>query len=279
LPDGKSARRVAELLEQRGREPFFLAVGFISTHFPLLAPRKYFDLYDVEDLQSPAEPPGDRDDIPHIALRPGANVRVRPSDRPSVLKAYLACVSFMDAQVGVLLDAMDRLDLWKNTVVVFWSDQGFHLGEHGGLFRKGTLFEETTRVPLILVTPEMSQRGVPTEELVELVDLYPTLLELSRLPGVDGLEGTSLVPLLRDPETPIKNAAFSVVHRPVGLGRPVRTDRFRYTEWPDGSVELYDAWTDPQDHENLARYPVHAPTIEKMRDLLRDGYRSAFATP
>jgi arylsulfatase A-like enzyme len=174
---------------------------------------------------------------------------------------------------------MDRLDLWKNTIVVFWSDHGFHLGEHEGLFRKGTLFEETTRVPLVIVAPEMNHRGVPTEQLAELVDLYPTLTELSRLPGVDGLEGTSLVPLLRDPEIPIKTAAFSVVHRPSGLGRSVRTDRYRYTEWPDGSAELYDQWTDPQDHTNLVEYPVHSPTIERMKRLLREGYRSALATP
>jgi uncharacterized sulfatase len=279
LPDGKSARRGAELLEQHRNEPFFIAIGFIGTHFPLLAPRKYFDLYDVESRQSPADPPGDRDDIPRIALSPGANVRVLPSDHPSVRRAYLACVSFLDAQVGILLDTMDRLDLWKDTIVVFWSDHGFHLGEHGGLFRKGTLFEETTRVPLVIVTPEMHRRGVPTEKLAELVDLYPTLLELARLPEVEGLEGTSLVPLLRDPEAPIKTAAFSVVHRPEGLGRSVRTDRFRYTEWPDGSVELYDGWTDPQDHTNLAEFPVHSPTIETMKRFLREGYRSALATP
>jgi uncharacterized sulfatase len=279
LPDGKSARRVAELLEQHRSEPFFIAVGFISTHFPLLAPRKYFDLYDMDAIRSPGEPPGDRDDIPRIALSPGANVKVHPSERPSVSRAYLACASFLDAQVGVLLDSMDRLDLWKNTIVVFWSDHGFHLGEHEGLFRKGTLFEETTRVPLVIVAPEMNHRGVPTEQLAELVDLYPTLTELSRLPGVDGLEGTSLVPLLRDPEIPIKTAAFSVVHRPSGLGRSVRTDRYRYTEWPDGSAELYDQWTDPQDHTNLVEYPVHSPTIERMKRLLREGYRSALATP
>jgi uncharacterized sulfatase len=279
LPDGKSARRVAELLGQRRSDPFFIAVGFISTHFPLLAPKKYFDLYDMEAIQSPSEPPDDREDIPRIALSPGANVKVRPSERPAVARAYLASVSFMDAQVGVVLEAMDRHDLWKNTIVVFWSDHGFHLGEHGGLFRKGTLFEETTRVPLVIVTPEMNRRGVPTEQLAELVDLYPTLAELARLPDVKGLEGTSLVPLLRDPETPIKTAAFSVVHRPSGLGRSVRTDRFRYTEWPDGSVELYDQWTDPQDHTNLAQYPVHGATAETMKRLLRDGYRAALATP
>jgi uncharacterized sulfatase len=279
LPDGKTARRAAEILEEHRAEPFFLAVGFISSHFPLVAPAKYFELYDAESMPGPKDVEGDRDDIPHVALRPGANVRVNPGERPSVARAYSACVSYMDAQLGVLMETMDRLDLWKNTIVVFWGDQGFHLGEHGGLFRKGTLFEESTRVPLTIVAPEMEQRGAATERIAELADLYPTLLELSRLPPLDGLEGTSLVPLLRDPARSVKKGAFSVVHRPSGLGRSVRTERYRYSEWPDGSAELYDHWSDPEELFNLAAYPAHAPVVSELKTLLDGGYRKALVSP
>lgn len=277
--DGKTARRVAELLEQHRNERFFVAAGFLRPHFPLLAPQKYFDLYDAESIQFQPSPVDDRDDIPRIALRPGANVAVEPSERAAVLRAYYACVSFMDAQVGVLLETMDRLDLWRDTIVVFWSDHGFHLGEHGGLWRKSTLFEESTRVPLLFVAPGMKQAGVPTRHLAELVDIYPTLLELCNLPWVEGLEGASLVPLLRNPEQPIKTAAFSVVQRLSGLGRSVRTDRYRYTQWPDGSRELFDHESDPEEYINLEQFPVHSRTVAEMKALLRNGYRSALNQP
>jgi uncharacterized sulfatase len=232
-------------------------------------------MYSLDNLESNEGPPNDRDDIPRAALRPGSNLRFGPGEGRSVLRAYYACVSLMDTQVGVLLDAMDRLELWSNTVVVLWSDNGFHLGEHQGLWRKNTLFEESTRVPLIIVAPGIEQAGIPTRKIVELVDIYPTLIELSRLPPVDGLEGASLVPLLRGTDHPVKTAAFSVAKRLNNLGRTVRTERYRYTEWPDGSRELYDHLDDPEETTNLADSPTHQEGLLEMRQLLHDGYLSA----
>jgi uncharacterized sulfatase len=274
-PDGRTARRVAELLEQHRHERFFIAAGFVAPHVPLVAPKKYFDMYSPDTLELNEGPPNDRDDIPYAALNPGTNLRFPPGEERSVLRAYYGCVSFMDAQVGVLLDTMDRLELWSNTVVVIWSDNGFHLGEHQGLWRKNTLFEESTRVPLVIVAPGIGQAGVATRNIVELVDIYPTLLELSQLPPVDGLAGTSLVPLLRGTEHPVKTAAFSVVKRLDSLGRTVRTERYRYTEWPDGSRELFDHKHDPEETINRADSPTHAETLRELRQLLHGGHLSA----
>src|SRR5262249_29160688 len=154
-----------------------------------------------------------------------------------------AAVTFADAQLGLVLDALDRLRLWDRTVVVVLGDNGLHVGEHG-IFGKMTLFEESARVPLLLAAPGLERPGTPTRRLVELVDLYPTLLELCRLTPVEGLDGTSLVPLLHDPDRPWATAAFTI--RKVGaskkgqLARSVRTERYRYTEWPEGGRELYD---------------------------------------
>jgi uncharacterized sulfatase len=170
---------------------------------------------------------------------------------------------------------MDRLELWGNTVVVLWSDNGFHLGEHQGLWRKNTLFEESTRVPLIISAPGIERAGIPTRNIVELVDIYPTLVALSRLPPVDGLEGTSLVPLLRNPDQAVKTAAFTVAKRLANLGRTVRTERYRYTEWPNGSQELYDHDNDPAETINRADSPTHQEVLREMRQLLQDGYLSA----
>jgi uncharacterized sulfatase len=276
-PDGRTARRVAELLEKHRHEKFFIAAGFVAPHVPLLAPQKYYDMYALNELTLDEGPEGDRDDIPRTALSPGSNLRFGPGEERSVLRAYYACVSLMDAQLGVVLDAMDRLELWRNTVVVLWSDNGFHLGEHRGLWRKNTLFEESTRVPLIIFAPGIERPGIPTRNIVELVDIYPTLVELGRLPMVDGLEGTSLVPLLRGTGEPVKTAAFTVAKRLDNLGRTVRTERYRYTEWPNGSRELYDHQDDPEETLNIADSPTHREALREMRQLLHDGYLSALA--
>jgi uncharacterized sulfatase len=223
--------------------------------------------------------------IPPVALtyKPDAK-RPSPDEWRHIISAYYAAVSFADAQVGVVLDALDRLRLRDNTVVVFLSDHGYHLGEHGGLWHKMTLFEESARVPLIVAAPGKKEGVSP--RLVELVDLYPTLAELCGLPVPEGLEGMSLVPLLDKPDRAWKRAAFTEVSRggaltatqkldPAKMGRSVRTDRWRYTEWHTGEKELYDHDADPREHRNLAADSKHEGVVAEMKKLLKDGWHGA----
>jgi arylsulfatase A-like enzyme len=200
--------------------------------------------------------------------------------RRRAIAAHNACVSFVDAQVGVVLEAMDRLKLWDSTVVVLLGDHGFHLGEHRGLWRKDTLFEEALRTPLIVAGPAVGKPGAPTRAIVELMDVYPTLIELARLRRPPGIQGTSLVPLLKDPEAKGRDAAFSFRRcYPPQLGRSMRTERYRFTEWPDGSQELYDLSADPRELTNLARSPEQGATVAEMRKRLYEGYAAALADP
>ncbi|MBI4603555.1 MAG: sulfatase, partial [Planctomycetes bacterium] len=267
-PDGRAARRVVELLEAKRDRPFSIALGFHKPHLPFVAPRRYFEMHPPERFSLPREPEGDLADIPRAALthRPD-DLKLPEADRRQAIAAYYAATSFMDAQLGAVLDALDRLRLWESTVVVFFGDHGWHLGEHGGLWRKMTLFEEAARVPLIVAAPG-SKAGASSPRLVELVDLYPTLVELCGLPAPEGLEGRSFAPLLGDPTREWKRAAHTQVQRGKVMGRSVRTERYRYTEWGDGEAELYDHDADPREHRNLARDPAHAATAAEMRRLL-----------
>jgi uncharacterized sulfatase len=288
--DGKVARRAVEHLEAQvqASRPFYIAVGFRRPHNPYIAPRKYHDLYPPERMTWPAEPPGHVAAIPPIALTyPPGDPALPEARRAEVMSSYFASISFMDAQVGVLLDALDRLRLWDTTVVVFHGDHGYHLGEHGGLHHKMTLFEEGTRVPLIVAAPGV--KPAVSGRLVELVDLYPTLADLCGLTPPGDLEGTSFRPLLADPRRPWKPAVFAVVGRHDQpekggngakldvhyLGRTVRTERWRYMEWPDGTAELYDHLADPREYVNLAGAPATASTRAELKALLHTGWKSA----
>ncbi len=293
-PDGRTARRVARLLEQHRDRPFFIAAGFNKPHIHWIAPRRYFDLYPPDRIELPKDPDDDRDDIPEIAIfrraaRAPGRFLAGTGERDDAFRregtaAYYACVSFADAQIAVLLEALDRLKLRDRTIVVVLGDHGFHLGEHGGLWRKNTLFEEALRVPFVIAAPGVAQPGVASRSVVESLDLYPTLVDLAGLPPVPGIEGASLVPILEEPGRTVKPAAFSVAPRSAPeLGRSVRTGRWRYTEWPDGGRELYDlappgAWArflaavglprDPVVPRNLASDPRFAGTIAEMQARL-----------
>jgi uncharacterized sulfatase len=287
--DGKVADAALTLLEAHRSGPFFLAVGFYRPHSPWVAPKRYFQQYADADIQPARFPADDHADIPEAAtwlnplrligqvpLSNPLNFGLPDTDLRRALRAYYASVSLMDDQVGRLLDALDRLDLARNTVVVFLGDHGFHLGEHG-LWTKRSLFEESARTPLIIAAPGR-RRGV-AHEVVELVDIYPTLAQLAALDAPSTLEGTSLTPLLDDPSGRLDGAAFSEVRRQNFFGRSVRTQRWRYTEWDDGKagVELYDHQSDPQEFRNLASDPDLATERQQLAALLH-GNRPASRT-
>lgn len=281
--DGVGALAAIRLLEthdprQTGR-PFFLAVGFYRPHTPYVAPTGYFDLYDRSAIQPVLEKPGDRDDIPPAALfdRPGQRELTIPQ-RQEIIQAYFASISYMDAQVGRLLDALDRLELTDNTVVLFTSDHGYHLGAHG-LWQKSDLFEGSCHVPLVIAAPGLATAGQSTAAITEMVDIYPTLAGLCGLQAPDHVMGTSLQPLLDDPSRPGRRGAFTVASvrnrdvaaRRQALGHTIRTPQYRYTEWDEGRLgnELYDYAADPDEYVNLARAPGHESTVTEMQTLLR----------
>ena len=292
--DGKVARKVLAMLEKAAADPnkpFFIAAGFRRPHAPYIAPQKYYDLYPLANMTWPQESPDQLRGIPSIALTYKVGAPTLPQDqRAEAMMSYYAAISFMDAQVGVLLDAMDRLKLWDRTIVVFQSDHGYHLGDHGGLWHKMTLFDNCVHVPLIVAAPG-AQVGAVSPRLVELVDIYPTLADLCGLAPPADLEGTSFRPLLSDPKCSWKSGAFAVVGRrrdgePVKstkadsltidyMGRTVRTERYRYTEWPDGSAQLYDLDSDPHEQVNLANNSDAAATRAELAKLLHAGWKAA----
>lgn len=275
-PDGRTALRIVELMEQNKDRPFFLGAGFHKPHLPWIAPKKYFDMYPPDKIQLPATPGNDRDDIPPIALtRTAGDELLTDADRRQAIAAYHACTSFTDAQIGVLFAAMDRLKLWDNTVVMLFGDHGWHLNEHHGLWRKMTVFEESAHAPLIVAAPG-AKAGAACPRFVEFVDMYPTLAELCRLPAPAGVEGLSFAPLLQDPQRSWKKAAFTVVKHQQVIGRSVRTERYRYTEWGSEKVaELYDHEVDRFEYTNLAGAPKGSRALEDMKKLLHDGPRAA----
>ncbi|HEY8504813.1 MAG TPA: sulfatase [Gemmataceae bacterium] len=278
--DGIGATEAIELLEKLKDRPFFLAVGFYRPHTPYVAPKKYFDLYPLDSVKLPEIPADHRDGVPPPAFGSAKKEQAKMTDRQrrEAIQAYHASVTFMDAQVGRVLEALEKLGLAENTVVVFFSDHGYHLGEHG-LWQKMSLFEQSARVPLIIRAPGKSGNGRAAGGPVELVDVYPTLAELCGLKAPDYLDGTSLVPMLDDPSKTVKQAAFTQVQRGKVSGVSLRTERWRYTEWDGGErgVQLYDHEHDPQEYHNLAQNPDYAGVVTEMRKLLREGWKPGIA--
>lgn len=266
--DGGTSRQIAKFMSERSREgkPFFVAAGFHKPHLPWTAPAKYFDLYRDRPVAEPRDPPivG----IPKIALQTEL-VGNPPPPRAEAISTYYTCISFMDAQVGVLLDVLDHEKLWDDTVVVFFSDHGYHLGDHEGLWAKFTVFDLACRVPLIVAAPGLSA-GKASLRVVELIDVYPTLAELCDLPLPNRLEGKSLMPLLANSDAPWNRPAHSLVHHDDAVGRTVCNERWRYTEWDGGKrgVELYDHNADAGEYRNLADDPTFAATVVEMKRLL-----------
>jgi iduronate 2-sulfatase len=271
--DGKVAAQTIELLEKHKNEPFFIGAGFYKPHCPYVTPKKYFDLYRMEDISLPLINTNTPKEYPALALsgyKPWPYIGVTRDQARECKRAYYAAISFVDTQIGRLIDAVDRLGLRDNTIIVFWSDHGYHLGEHG-LWFKQSCFEEVARVPLIISVPGLKTAGQASPRLAELVDLYPTLADMAGLTPPAGLQGFSLRPLLRNPAAEWQHPAFTQVQRAEGPGHSVRTDRWRYTQWVRGAQgeELYDQENDPQELHNLAALPKHAATVAEMKALLQ----------
>jgi uncharacterized sulfatase len=295
--DGIVADETIKLLERHKDKPFFIAAGFYKPHCPFIAPRKYFDMYRAADLKTVPLAPGETDIAPPWAyLTRPANWNMTQRQQQEVLQAYYAVVSFMDAQVGRLLDALDRLRLTENTVIVFWSDHGYALGEHGQ-WMKQTNFEAATRMPLIFAGPGVRSKGKASSRTVEMLDFYPTLADLCGLSAIPrNLHGASLRPLLDSPNADWNRPAISQVRRVASQYRParpahpemetvdgysIRTERYRYTEWTNGDdgVELYDYEKDPRELKNLAKDPAQAGNAARLREQLRSLTSARRSTP
>ena len=285
--DGMIATEAIKLMavKRNDKEPFFLGVGFFRPHTPYVAPKKYFAMYPLKDMRLPYAPKGDRDDIPTAAFahnNPVPHYSLDALTCRKALQAYYATISFVDAQVGRLMVALERLKLADNTIVVLWSDHGYHLGEHNGIWQKRTLFEQAARTPLIIRAPNAKGNGTACARIVEFVDIYPTLTDLAGLKNPKGpiaLEGRSLKPLLKNPLAEWNGTAITQVLRPADkrlpkpvMGRSIRTARWRYTDWAEGKsgVELYDHASDPMEFNNLALKPdAEAKAVMKrLRTLL-----------
>ena len=257
---------------------FFLAVGIYKPHGPWYCPREYFDQHPLGAIELPAlNPADDLDDVPMIAKRylgGGGDYHSRiltDGIYDDAIQAYLANVTFADAMVGRLLDALDESGEADNTVIVLWSDHGWHLGEKQK-WHKGTNWEEGTRVPMIVVAPGVAEPGSICAQPVSLVDLYPTLLELGGLPEYTRLDGHSLVPQLGAPARPTERPAYTING---GRHQSVRSDRWRYIRYSDGSEELYDHESDPTEYTNLAGLPEHAALKAELATWFPDEIRRA----
>ncbi|MBM3860171.1 MAG: sulfatase [Verrucomicrobia bacterium] len=298
--DGMIAAEAEWVLERCARQkdrPFFLAVGFFRPHTPYVAPKApYFDSYDPDLM--PIFPPVEKFQVPSVPAAAFGSYKKEQDKltdelRRQCVQAYYASISFMDAQVGRVVNALDRLGLAESTVIVFTSDHGYHMGEHG-LYQKMSLFEESARVPLLLVAPGVSKRGIVVKTPVSQVDLYPTIAELCGVKAPDTLQGQSLVPMLKNASFIGRGWALTQVTRGgqkrIGpgaakgalgkrfFGYSLRTPRWRYTEWDEGreGAELYDHERDSKEMNNLAADAAHAKTVETLSAQLRAAVKNTF---
>lgn len=290
LQDGRIALATVDILSKIESRNFFLSVGFNKPHLPFYAPRQYFDLYNTQDFNLPIDSTLPIN-APKIASNPRTLQAYNDISTPPPLSddktlelthAYAANISFIDAQVGRILNHMDMLNLTENTVIVFWGDHGFHIGEHG-LWRKNTLFENAIRSPLIISIPGKRSSNQSTNSLVELIDIYPTLCDICQIPVPVEVEGISMLPVIEEPSLTWKTAAFSQLRRTVNNGGFVdgytmRTDQYRYTEWGENGqhgIELYDYTADPYETVNIAPQSENKELIEHLSVKLQLGWQSA----
>ncbi len=293
--DGALAEMAVEALGEcaKKKEPFWLGVGFIRPHLPFVAPRMYWDLYDPAKIQLASNPYPPKD-APAYAVLSGGELRSYHGiptgpildDQARQLKhGYYAAISYMDAQVGRVLDELDRLKLTEKTLIVLWGDHGWKLGEHAGWCKHSNV-ENDTHAPLIISVPHGYSSGVKTDALAEFVDIYPTLADLCGLSLPSHLQGTSLVPVLKQPKAAVKSAAFSQYPRTNNgkklMGYSMRTERYRLTRWVNAqdhsivdAVELYDEMTDPDENTNIANDPKNAELVHRLTIQWKAGWQAA----
>lgn len=283
--DGRVAAETIKRLNaaQQADNPFFIASGFVRPHLPFSAPKKYWDMHDPRNLPTPQFKQFPKDS-PEVAHKRGGEITAyKSASEQELIHGYYASTSFVDAQIGRVINELERLNLIQKTIIVLWGDHGFHLGDHG-IWTKHTNYEQANRIPIIISAPGVTRSNSNSSHLVESVDIFPTLAELARLPppaGPQPIDGLSLVPVLKDPRTRIRDHAFHAYPNKK-LGRAIRTERYRLVEWkiPGASedtaeLELYDYELDPQETKNiaqerpdvtkqlrgvLARYPTPKPT-------------------
>ncbi|QGJ70444.1 Choline-sulfatase [Planctomycetales bacterium 10988] len=268
--DYKVASWAVEQLDAKPKDPFFMAVGFFLPHVPCYVTQKWYDMYPEETLLLPPMLPNERDNTPRFSWylhwtlpEPRLKFLQENNEWKNLVRSYLASTSFMDSQVGRVLDALDRNGLKDNTIVVLWSDHGWHIGEKL-ITGKNTLWDRSTNVPLVFAGPGISE-GAVCGQPAELLDIYPTLLKLSGVPKVKGLEGHSLVPQLKDADKKRKWPAITT-HNQGNHG--IRTEKWRYIHYADGTEELYNMLEDPNEWENLASDPQYATVIKKLKAWL-----------
>jgi len=273
--DGQAAIKAADFIKSKHDKPFFLAVGLHKPHDPFVAPKKYFDMYPLEECDPPVLPDGWKPPYDHTL--PGATKifnKFTEQDKREFLRSYYACSSFMDAQVGRLLDALAESDQLNNTLIVFFGDHGYHLGEHNW-WNKVTIFEQGTNAPFIVAGPSTGKKGVHSNAMFEFIDIYPTLADLLNLKNIpDYLEGKSFADVVKNPSQPFRSEVRAVINRGAMLGRTVKNSKWRYIEWDDGKKgrELYDQVNDPMEYNNLAEDPKFADVVVQMRELLYQSY-------
>ncbi len=269
--DGLIAKKAVEFIKADHEKPFFLAVGFHKPHDPFVAPKKYFDLYPLEECDPPVLPEGWVPPYEHTL--PGETKtfnKFTDQERREFLRSYYACSSFMDAQVGKVLKALEESGQMDNTLIFFLGDHGYHLGEHNW-WNKVTLFEKGTSAPFIVAGQSAGKKGVQSDAMFEYIDIYPTLAELLELDNTpDYLEGKSFASVIRDPSLPFRSEVRAIIRRGEKTGRMVKNTDWRYVEWDQGRMgnELYDQARDPVEYHNLAGDPEYADIVFKMKALL-----------
>jgi arylsulfatase A-like enzyme len=293
--EAADAEWILERCAKQKDRPFFLAVGFFRPHTPYVAPKKYFDMHPEKSMPVFQGVKEDQADIPEAGLGSYKKEQDQLTDdlRRQARQAYNASISFMDTQVGHVVDSLDRLGLSDNTIIVFTSDHGYHVGEHG-LWQKMSIFEESARVPLLIVAPGAKKSGV-AQSPVSHLDLFPTLADLCGVKAPANIQGQSLAPMLKDPSVAGRGWALTQVMRGGGqrrasvttnvgsdgrqfFGYSLRTPRYRYTEWDEGNKgrELYDHENDPKELTNLAERSEHADTVKDLSTKLREAAKSTF---
>ncbi|WP_299057428.1 sulfatase [uncultured Polaribacter sp.] len=270
MPDHNSVNWVTERLQRNYEKPFFMGLGFLRVHVPLYVPQKWFDLYPLENIETPPYKSDDLNDIPPVGLQindlpmmPSTEWAKESGEWKKIVQAYLACISYVDYELGRVLDALENSKYADNTVIVLWSDHGYRLGEKG-TFAKHALWETATKAPLIFAGPNLP-KGKKIDAPVEMLSIYPTLLELSSLPAYDRNEGVSLVNMMQN-DAGIDN---SYALTTFGMNNhAIKKDGFRYIQYEDGIEEFYDHSLDPNEWNNDADNPKYKTQIEKMKEFL-----------